>query len=925
MYSKHLLSIAFTFCLGIVCSQNWTGNLNSDWNNPSNWSAAPSNGSDLTIDPSFYTGASASPIIATNSNFSPGAILITNGGDLTISANLTTSDDVEVLGIGSNITVTNGTFTVNVGNGGRLVLDLEATMTVDAGSVIVGERFIAGIDALVTINGGSISSGERLIMDGGGRFIQNGGTVSVAATFAMADGSPNYNSSYILNDGNLSITGEMGFENEAGNFEPTFEQFDGTLTLNGDMFWFGEAPGLGTPKCLLHGGISSINGTIENLPLSTVSMYFKIDQDAYVVFNGPRWETIGAQDSVIMLGNSILRVTNTNSIINEGVWYGAENAVTMFSGVTTLIGNGSFQFHHLFINGLTPPNSLNHTTTSPLKISGDFSNINTFIPNSNQVVFNGSSSQVFTSQYPLQFHHLEINNTSSTGVEIITGTNTTYSIAGHLELTDGLLYVGTFETLKLLDNATASNGDANSYVHGALTKIGDDAFTFPVGKNEKWGAIAISAPASITSEFKAEYFDNSHPTPTPVNTPITSISGVEYWQLDQTVGTDNVTVQLFWDNALESLIADCNELSMVHWNGGSWDNVLGTSSGSCVAQDPGAIISNASLSTYGAFTFGFYSGVTSQTISLCSGEFLTVGTNTYNTSGTYLDILQDQSSQDSIVITNLTIVEPIANISHTNEVLNAGTNGDSYQWINCGGTSIIGEDQTTFTPTSSGNYALVATLNTCVDTSDCVFYTIVDTTICNGTTYTVGTDNYSLAGTYANLLISSSLNDSLIVSNLTVEIPNSNVTVSGIVITAVNTNSQYQWLDCTNSFNQIDGETSQSFTPTLNGFYALEVTENGCIDTSNCIVINAVGLQDLENLEISIFPNPVNDYITVKWNNSIQLTSLRILNSLGSEVQKIDLMPQKNHISVPFVFPSGVYFVEIASQNGSQTKKFIKL
>lgn len=924
MYSKHLLSIAFTFCLGIVFSQNWTGNINSDWNNPSNWSTAPSNGSDITIDPTFYTGASASPIIAINSSFSPGAILITNGGELTISANLTTSGDVEVIGLGSSITVTNGTFSVNVGDGGRLIIDLEASMTINAGSVVVGERFIAGIDALVTVNGGSASTGERLIMDGGGRFIQNGGNVSVGATFAMADGSANYNSSYILNDGNLTISGEMGFENEAGNFEPTFEQFDGLLVLIGDMFWFGEAPGLGTPKCLFHGGSASINGTIENLPLSTVNMYFKMDGNASVDFNGTRWETIHALDSVILAGNSFLKFQNTHAIINEGVWFGKENSSALFQGVTNLQGTGEYQFHFISINGSTLPNSLNHLTTSPLKISGDFFNYNTFSTNLNKVVFNGAQDQAIFSDDNLAFHDLEINNTSNSGVTTIGSIFTTYTLQGHLELTDGKLIIQSTETLKLLDNATSSVGNTSSFVDGAMYKIGNDPFTFPVGKNEKWGAIAISAPANLTAEFKAEYFDAGHPTPTPVNSPISSVSGVEYWQIDQTVGTDNVTVQLFWDNAQESLIADCNELSMTHWNGGSWDNVLATSSGSCLAQDAGALISNAPLSSFGAFTFGFYGGVTSQTISICEGETLTVGSSVYTTTGNYLDILQDINSEDSIVITNLTVNVPVAEVTFTNEVLNATGNGTAFQWINCGGGNIAGEDEITFTPLSSGNYAFVTNLNGCLDTSDCLFYTIVDTTICNGLTYSVGTSNYSTEGTYATLLVASNLTDSLVVSHLMINAPASGITVSGIVLTAENTNASYQWLDCTNGMNELINETGQSFTPTVNGEYAVELTENSCVDTSMCILVNAVSLSELDKtFDFSIYPNPVVDVISIQTNATIQ--QVRIFNALGVEVLVIEIKNKLELLKIPFANPTGIYFIELKTDTDTTRKKFINI
>ena len=55
------------------------------------------------------------------------------------------------------------------------------------------------------------------------------------------------------------------------------------------------------------------------------------------------------------------------------------------------------------------------------------------------------------------------------------------------------------------------------------------------------------------------------------------------------------------------------------------------------------------------------------------------------------------------------------------QVLNSGT----YQWINCNtNTSISGQTSNTFNPTSNGNYAVVVTNGSCVDTSSCINFVI---------------------------------------------------------------------------------------------------------------------------------------------------------------------------------------------------------
>ena len=54
------------------------------------------------------------------------------------------------------------------------------------------------------------------------------------------------------------------------------------------------------------------------------------------------------------------------------------------------------------------------------------------------------------------------------------------------------------------------------------------------------------------------------------------------------------------------------------------------------------------------------------------------------------------------------------------------------------------------------------------------------------------------------------------------------------VLTANATPSTYQWINCA-THTSIGGQTSQSYTATVNGSYAVKITQNGCTDTSACV------------------------------------------------------------------------------------------
>jgi len=121
--SSLFLTVLCTFIFGTSFSQNWTGNVSSDWNNNANWSLTPSNGASIVINPANYSGGAFSPIISANSSFTISDILVLSGAVLTIGSNLTTSDNVEVVDANSEIIINRGVFSVNFSDNGRLIAD----------------------------------------------------------------------------------------------------------------------------------------------------------------------------------------------------------------------------------------------------------------------------------------------------------------------------------------------------------------------------------------------------------------------------------------------------------------------------------------------------------------------------------------------------------------------------------------------------------------------------------------------------------------------------------------------------------------------------------------------------------------------------------------------------------------------------------
>jgi hypothetical protein len=103
-------------------------------------------------------------------------------------------------------------------------------------------------------------------------------------------------------------------------------------------------------------------------------------------------------------------------------------------------------------------------------------------------------------------------------------------------------------------------------------------------------------------------------------------------------------------------------------------------------------------------------------------QFTWIDGNTYtsnNNSATYQ--LVSVAGCDSTVTLNLTINTVNVSVTANEPTLSANVAGAQYQWVNCNNNfqPIAGATQASFTPTSSGSYAVVISSNGCTDTSIC--------------------------------------------------------------------------------------------------------------------------------------------------------------------------------------------------------------
>lgn len=242
---------------------------------------------------------------------------------------------------------------------------------------------------------------------------------------------------------------------------------------------------------------------------------------------------------------------------------------------------------------------------------------------------------------------------------------------------------------------------------------------------------------------------------------------------------------------------------------------------------------------------------------------------------------------------------------------------DSYTWID-GNTYNSNNNTATYTLMNVSGCDSVVTLDLTINNSSqgtdvqtaCYSYTWID-----GNTYTSSNNSAT------HILTNQNGCDSIVTLDLTIdEVSDITTSINGLTITANNQNSTYQWLDCDNGFSVINNEINASFTVTQNGEYAVELTENGCVDTSGCVVISDVGLaQNNDKLGIKIYPNPTVNIIYIE---GIISDSYSIVDMNGSIVLKGEVSNYAVNVST---LKEGTYFININTENNVFRRRFVKM
>lgn len=389
---------------------------------------------------------------------------------------------------------------------------------------------------------------------------------------------PNYTSAIYQNSGCTIKIGEGNYNQYDGLFiggdtnieiNGTFNLIAGTFTSTSSALYIGKKD-FGTSSTTifdhLNGDFLHNKGTVHFEPSGEDDIEFLINtlpndrfHNVYIDVNGQN--------------------ANTQLLLNPLDTIYTENNLTLYDGRVnggSLFVEGDVLVYYSFTSGTT---SLHFTGSKSqhLSLSGAESKVNS------DVYIEKTTNNVTLSSI-CKFDNFGQKIYFNSGHFISTSTN--------------LIVFG--------NNVEALNASSLSFVSGPARKVGNDAFEFPIGKNDTaYAPIAIGAPTNVTNQFTAEYFQQS-PNNTTTNAElkeasINHISDCEYWVLEQTSGISEVEVSLSWESR-SCGIDHLSDLTITKWNGTKWENIGGQNT--LGNLDKGVLSSTNQVTSYGMFTLG---------------------------------------------------------------------------------------------------------------------------------------------------------------------------------------------------------------------------------------------------------------------------------------------------------------------------------
>ena len=299
-------------------------------------------------------------------------------------------------------------------------------------------------------------------------------------------------------------------------------------------------------------------------------------------------------------------------------------------------------------------------------------------------------------------------------------------------------------------------------------------------------------------------------------------------------------------------------------------------------------------------------------IHACDSYTSPSGKYIWSQSGTFKDTLTSSKGCDSLLLINLSLSMNSASTRTDSVCGNYISPSGKYKWT-------VSGTYTDIIPNQAGCDSIITCKLYIGKKSISSIYPVS----CGSYISPDGKEIWENSGLYSDTILNASGCDSILTIKLTVK--KVLVTVGQLdgTLTAGATSGTFRWLRCGETLDTIENAIRRNYKPSASGDYAVEVTQNGCVDTSLCYHVTVVGI-DQNNFgdNLKIFPNPTTGKIRIELPKIETLIEVELKNVIGQSYYK-EVFINRQEIELSFNAPSGLYFLVL--KNNAKLQSVTKL